>query len=67
MAGSARHKVWLYDPSVPVAVIFLLLFLGLTLAHCWRIWQTKAKFCIAFAVGGVCKSKLALFFRVYNK
>jgi hypothetical protein len=59
MTGSARSKVWLYDPSVTAAVMFLLLFLGLTMAHCWRIWQTKAKFCIAFAFGGVCMSSLS--------
>lgn len=50
------YYLWLYVPSLAAAVIFLLCFLALTAAHCWRLWKTRAWFCIPFAVGGFCKS-----------
>lgn len=51
------YYLWLYVPSLPAAVIFLMLFLGATAAHCWRVYKDKTKFCIAFAVGCFCKRK----------
>ncbi|KPM36697.1 hypothetical protein AK830_g9860 [Neonectria ditissima] len=43
--------LWRYHPNKGAAVLFLLLFLATFLYICWKIFKTKAKFCIAFAVG----------------
>ncbi|KIX08772.1 uncharacterized protein Z518_03429 [Rhinocladiella mackenziei CBS 650.93] len=45
--------LWKYLPSMPAAIIFVLLFTGVTSAHCWRTVRTRSWFCIAFAVGGL--------------
>lgn len=50
------YYLWRYAPSKAAAVIFLLLFLGSFAFITWRIWKTKAKFCIVFAVGCFCKN-----------
>lgn len=49
------YYLWKYLPSIPAAVIFTILFAVATLAHAWRIWQTRNYFCIAFTLGGVRK------------
>jgi hypothetical protein len=46
--------LWRYVPSVVAAVIFLLLFMASFLFICWKIWQTRAYFCIVFAIGCFC-------------
>ncbi|UPK92758.1 hypothetical protein LCI18_003693 [Fusarium solani-melongenae] len=43
--------LWRYVPNVAAAAIFLLLFLGSFLYTSWKIWKTRAYFCIVFAVG----------------
>ena len=45
---------WYYTPSLPVAVIFMLIFMGLTGLHPWKLFTTKTWFCIAFTLGGLC-------------
>ncbi|KAB8202894.1 RTA1 like protein-domain-containing protein [Aspergillus parasiticus] len=47
------YYLWAYLPSVPAAVIFLLLFLGATIYHFWKLWKMRARFCLAFAIGGI--------------
>ncbi|KAL4811857.1 RTA1 like protein [Aspergillus spinulosporus] len=47
------YYLWEYVPSVALSVIFLLLFLALTLFHVWKAWKTRARFCIPFIMGGV--------------
>ncbi|KAL4794964.1 RTA1 like protein-domain-containing protein [Aspergillus venezuelensis] len=47
------YYLWEYVPSIAASVIFLLLFLAATVFHCWKAKNTKAKFCIAFCIGGV--------------
>ncbi|PLB45131.1 RTA1 like protein [Aspergillus steynii IBT 23096] len=46
------YYLWQYVPSRAAAVIFLLLFLGATAFHVWKIWKLKTWFCICFAIGG---------------
>ncbi|KAK2598472.1 hypothetical protein N8I77_011885 [Diaporthe amygdali] len=46
------YYLWKYLPSVPAAVIFLLLFLGMTALISWRMYKTKTWFCLPFAIGG---------------
>ncbi|KAE8372354.1 RTA1 like protein-domain-containing protein [Aspergillus bertholletiae] len=48
-----NYYLWAYLPSVPAAVIFLLLFLGATIYHFWKLWKLRARFCLAFAIGGI--------------
>jgi hypothetical protein len=45
------YYLWRYSPSVPAAVIFLLLFMGAFLFISWKIRKTRAFFCIVFAIG----------------
>jgi hypothetical protein len=49
------YYLWKYLPSVPAAVIFILLFLVMTGLIVWRMFRTKSWFCIPFAIGGFCK------------
>ena len=49
------YYLWNYVPSTPAAAIFAVLF---ALGSCyiiWRLIKTRAFFCIAFALGGLCK------------
>lgn len=49
------YYLWQYVPSIAAAVIFLLLFLGMTALISWRMYKTKTWFCLPFAIGGFCK------------
>ncbi|KAE9365646.1 RTA1 like protein [Stipitochalara longipes BDJ] len=46
------YYLWKYLPSIPAAVVFLILFVATTGLHLWRILKTKTWFCIVFAIGG---------------
>jgi hypothetical protein len=52
------YYLWKYIPSVAAAVIFLLLFIVATGYHSWKLHKTKARFCIAFVIGGICMYRL---------
>lgn len=56
---SRSYKFWNYVPSVPAAVIFMLMFIVLTGLHSWKLWTTRTWFCIAFTIGGVCMYTLS--------
>ena len=47
------YTFWYYTPSLPTAVIFMLIFMGLTGVHSWK-FTTKTWFCIAFTLGSLC-------------
>ncbi|KAK2686467.1 hypothetical protein QWA68_015140 [Fusarium oxysporum] len=47
------YYLWKYLPSLPAAVVFLLLFSIVTIGISWRIWTTRTWFCAIFAVGGL--------------
>ncbi|KAJ5690436.1 hypothetical protein N7462_004828 [Penicillium macrosclerotiorum] len=47
------YYVWHYVPSIAAAVIFILLFLIVTIYHFWKIFRTKVRFTIPFAIGGL--------------
>lgn len=49
------YYLWEYVPNIGASVVSLLLFIGTTGFHCWKAWQTKARFCIAFCFGGTCE------------
>jgi hypothetical protein len=52
--------LWEYLPSIPAAVIFLILFLVMTALLSWRMFKTKTWFCVPFIIGGICKFTLSL-------
>lgn len=44
-----------YIPSIPAAVVFIVLFGILTLLHCWQMFRGRTWFFIAFIFGGICE------------
>lgn len=54
VAGTDDVYLWKYLPSIPAAVIFVILFSVVMAAHLWRMVRTRTWFCSAFAVGGIC-------------
>ncbi|KAI0468583.1 RTA1 like protein-domain-containing protein [Xylaria cf. heliscus] len=44
--------LWKYVPSLAAAIIFLLLFLALSIAHTWKMYSKRAWFCFPFVIGG---------------
>ena len=50
------YYLWNYVPSMPGAVVFIVLFVIMSVVHCWRIFKTGTKFCWPFAIGCICKS-----------
>ncbi|CAP96616.1 Pc21g17190 [Penicillium rubens Wisconsin 54-1255] len=47
------YYLWEYVPSLPAAIIFLILFVAATTFHFWKLHQTRAWFCLAFSLGGI--------------
>ncbi|KAJ5106231.1 RTA1 like protein [Penicillium angulare] len=47
------YTFWYYVPSLPAAVIFMLIFMALTGLHSWKLFTTRTWFCIAFTLGGL--------------
>ncbi|KAG9227941.1 RTA1 like protein-domain-containing protein [Amylocarpus encephaloides] len=50
--GEHDFGVWNYLPSVAAAVIFVILFSGSTIFHCFQIFKKKSFFFVPFALGG---------------
>jgi len=48
------YYLWHYLPSTPAAAIFCVLFAIATIAHFWRLFKTRAWFCLAFTLGALC-------------
>ncbi|KAG9796324.1 hypothetical protein KCU88_g134, partial [Aureobasidium melanogenum] len=53
VSGTDDIYLWKYLPSIPAAVIFVILFSVVMAAHLWRMVRTRTWFCSAFAVGGI--------------
>ncbi|CAG8886513.1 unnamed protein product [Penicillium nalgiovense] len=45
------YYLWEYVPSLPAAIIFLILFVAATTFHFWKLHRTRAWFCLAFSLG----------------
>ncbi|RDW61103.1 hypothetical protein BP6252_12486 [Coleophoma cylindrospora] len=45
------YYLWKYVPSIGAAVFFILLFLGMSFCHSWRMFKTKTKSCWPFTIG----------------
>ncbi|USP81328.1 RTA1 like protein [Curvularia clavata] len=48
----AGYYLWNYVPSLAAAIVFIFVFLLLTLLVSWRMFKTKTWFSISFALGG---------------
>ncbi|KAG7421506.1 RTA1 like protein-domain-containing protein [Fusarium sp. MPI-SDFR-AT-0072] len=44
--------LWSYVPSIPAAVILIIIFLVLSAAHTWKMIHNRLWFCIPFVIGG---------------
>jgi hypothetical protein len=58
--------LWKYVPPVPAAVIFVIIFLVLSIAHTWKMWQRRVWFCLPFVIGGYRKS-IPLILTFFNR
>ncbi|KAJ5983010.1 hypothetical protein N7481_005109 [Penicillium waksmanii] len=47
------YYVWHYVPSIAASIVFILLFLAVTSFHFWKIFRTKVRFTLPFAIGGL--------------
>lgn len=60
-AGAAfNFKLYRYDPSLPAAIVAVIVFAVLTTLHTWRLWRARAFYFTPFVIGGVCKPSLVL-------
>ncbi|KAJ6078659.1 hypothetical protein N7467_008412 [Penicillium canescens] len=47
------YYVWHYVPSIAASVIFTIIFSAITAIHFWKLFKTKVRFTIPFAIGGL--------------
>ncbi|KAK3332186.1 RTA1 like protein [Cercophora scortea] len=47
------YYLWSYVPSLAAAIVFAVLFIGITAAHCYGLWKSRLWFCIWFIIGGL--------------
>lgn len=52
------YYLWSYMPSIAAAAIFLVLFLGATGIHFFKLFRSRAWFNIPLAIGGICMCSL---------
>lgn len=51
----ADWKYYQYNPSMPAAVIFIILFLAVSVLHLYQMVRTRVWIFIPFVLGGFCK------------
>lgn len=51
-----KHGVylWQYLPSLAASAIFAVIFASVTVVHFIKLKKWRARFCIPYAIGGVC-------------
>jgi hypothetical protein len=54
-ADAFDFKLYRYGPSLPAAVVSVVIFAILTAAHAWRLFRVRAYYFTAFTIGGLCK------------
>jgi hypothetical protein len=54
-------RLYRYSPSLPAAIVSVVVFALLTAAHVWRISRTRAFYFTAFTIGGLCKHTITIF------
>lgn len=50
--------LWKYLPSPSASIIFIVLYMIITILHLWRMYKLHSWFCISFVVGCICESLL---------
>lgn len=58
--------LWKYVPSIAAAVVFLLIFLLLSLWHTWIMARRRMWFCLAFVIGGYRKTSSPVYVGAKN-
>lgn len=58
MDEHSDFQLFRYDPSLAAAVIFVILFLAMSLLHTYQIVVSRTWFFTAFVVGGYRKSTM---------
>lgn len=51
----SAFKYYYYEPSMPAAIIFIVLFGLTTILHIAQMATTRTWFMIPFVIGGICK------------
>lgn len=54
-AESFDFKLYRYTPSLPAAVVFVIIFAVLSALHTWKLLRYRAYYFTAFTIGGYCK------------
>ncbi|GKU07406.1 rta1 protein [Fusarium langsethiae] len=52
-AEAFDFKLYRYDPSLPAAIVSVVIFAILTAAHTWRLFRVRAYYFTAFTIGGI--------------
>ena len=60
--GFEDFKFYHYDPSLPAAVIFTIVFALTTALHFFQLIRSRTWFFLALAIGGICELCLILSF-----
>lgn len=55
-ADAYDFKLYRYTPSLPAAVVFVIVFTVLSVLHTWKLMKHRAYYFTAFTLGGYCKS-----------
>jgi len=53
--GQIDFQLYRYTPSIPAAVIFVVLFLLTTAYHFYQLIKSRSWYFSAFVVGGICE------------
>ncbi|KAF4341500.1 Rtm1p [Fusarium beomiforme] len=52
-------KLYRYDPSLPAAVVSVVVFSILSVLHVWRLFRVRAYYFTPFVIGGFCRLALS--------
>lgn len=52
--GTTTYELYSHNPSIVGAVIFIIVFACLTLAHGFRMFKTRIWYCAPIVIGGLC-------------
>lgn len=47
-------QLYRYTPSLPAAIVSVVVFAVLTGSHIWRLWRARAYYFTPFVIGGAC-------------
>ena len=53
--SDGSYKLYQYDPSLPAAIVAIILFAIVTFYHVWLIKRHRSWYFIPFTIGGFCK------------